>query len=149
MTKTWTAKPHEIKRQWWLVDASECPLGRLASQVSVILRGKHKAEFTPHVDMGDFVVVINAERIQLTGKKLDNKKYYSHSGYFGSLKVKKIKDMENVDIVHDAISGMLPKNKMRKRLMRKLKVYKEGSHPHQSQKPIKFSLKKSIKDNLS
>ena len=139
--KTWNAKAGEVKRNWWLVDATGCSVGRLASEVAVLLRGKHKVEFTPHIDTGDFVVVINAKEIQLTGRKWTDKKYYSHSGFFGSLKEKKAKELSGTEIINKAVFGMLAKNKMRKKLMKKLKVYETAEHPHQPQKPSTFSLK--------
>ena len=139
--KTWNAKSDEIKRNWWLVDATGFSVGRLASEVAVLLRGKHKAEFTPHIDTGDFVVIINAKQIQLTGRKWTDKKYHSHSGFFGSLKEKKAKELSGTEIINKAVSGMLAKNKMRRKLMKKLKVYETAKHPHQPQKPSTFSLK--------
>jgi len=139
--KTWNAKPNEVQRKWWLIDATNRPLGRIASEVAILLRGKHKAEFTPHVDTGDFVVIINAGQVQLTGRKWTNKKYFSHSGFFGSLKEKKAKELSGKALINNAISGMLPKNKMRKHLMKKLKVYETAEHPHQAQKPLAFSSK--------
>lgn len=143
--KTWNAKSGEVKANWWLIDADSCPLGRLATEVAVLLRGKHKTEFTPHVDTGDFVVVLNADSVQLTGRKWLNKKYYSHSGFFGSLKTSTAKDLSSVKLIHEAVYGMLPKNKMRSKLIKKLKVYKTAEHPHQSQKPMAFTLKQQNK----
>lgn len=137
--KTWNPKIDEIQKNWWLVDATNCSLGRLASEVAVLLRGKHKAEFTPHIDTGDFVIVINAKEIGLTGKKWTDKKYFSHSGFFGSLKEKKAKELSGTELINKAVSGMLPKNKMRAKLMKKLKVYENAEHPHQSQKPSAYS----------
>lgn len=136
--KTWNAKPYEIQRNWWLVDATGCSLGRLASEVAILLRGKKKPEFTPHVDTGDFVVVINAKKVHLTGRKWTDKKYFSHSGFFGSLKEKKAKELSGSLLINKAVSGMLPKNKMRKKLMKKLKVYETAEHLHQSQKPSAY-----------
>ena len=137
--KTWNPKIDEIQKNWWLVDATNCSLGRLASEVAVLLRGKHKAEFTPHIDTGDFVIVINAKEIGLTGKKWTDKKYFSHSGFFGSLKEKKAKELSGTELINKAVSGMLPKNKMRAKLMKKLKVYETAEHPHQPQKPSTYS----------
>ena len=139
--KTWNAKTNEVQRSWWLVDATDCSLGRLASKVAILLRGKNKAEFTPHIDTGDFVIIINAKHIQLTGRKWTDKKYFSHSGFFGSLKEKRAKELSGTELINKAVSGMLPKNKMRKKLMKKLKVYETAKHPHQTQKPIAFSIK--------
>ena len=139
--KTWTPKKtDEVKKNWWLVDASGCPLGRLAGEVAILLRGKHKAEFTPHIDMGDFVVIINAQQVQLTGKKWTDKKYFSHSRFFGSLKEKQAKELSGTQLINNAVSGMLPKNKMRKKLMKKLKVYESTQHPHLPQKPSAYTL---------
>lgn len=137
--KTWIPKTDEVQKNWWLVDATNCSLGRLASEVAVLLRGKHKAEFTPHLDTGDFVIIINAKEIGLTGKKWTNKKYFSHSGFFGSLKEKKAKELSGSELINKAVSGMLPKNKMRAKLMKKLKVYETAEHPHLSQKPSSYS----------
>ena len=143
--KTWNAKSGEVKANWWLIDAEACPLGRLAAEVAVLLRGKHKAEFTPHVDTGDFVIVLNADGVQLTGRKWLNKKYYSHSGFFGSLKTSTAKELSSVKLIQEAVYGMLPKNKMRSRLIKKLKVYKAAEHPHESQKPMAFILNQQKK----
>ena len=137
--KTWNPKIDEVPKNWWLIDATNCSLGRLASEVAVLLRGKHKAEFTPHIDTGDFVIVINAKEIGLTGKKWTDKKYFSHSGFFGSLKEKKAKELSGTELINKAVSGMLPKNKMRAKLMKKLKVYETAEHPHQPQKPSTYS----------
>ena len=136
-----TLKASKVKKNWWLVDAEACPLGRLAGETAVLLRGKHKPEFTPHIDTGDFVVVINAKKVQLTGAKWNNKKYFSHSGFFGSLKEKRARDLSGKELINKAVSGMLPKNKMRRKLMKKLKVYESTEHPHKAQKPLAYSLK--------
>ena len=140
--KTWHAKTDEIHKNWWLMDAKNYPLGRLASEAAGLLRGKHKPEFSPHKDTGDFVVVINAGHIGLTGKKRRNKKYFTHSGFFGSLKEKRAEELPAPILVSRAVSGMLPKNKMRKRLMKKLKVYENAEHPHQAQKPSAYLLQR-------
>lgn len=144
--KTWNPKVNEVQKNWWLVDATGCPLGRLASKVAVLLRGKNKAEFTPHADTGDFVIVINAKQVQLTGRKWTEKKYFSHSGFFGSLKEKKAKELSGTELINKAVSGMLPKNKMRKKLMKKLKVYETAKHPHQPQKPEAYTVFHSRKN---
>ena len=144
--KTWNAKVDEVKRNWWLVDATGCPLGRLATEVAVLLRGKHKAEFTPHIDTGDFVIIINAKEIQLTGRKWVDKKYYSHSGFFGNLKQKKAKELSGKELINKAVSGMLPKNKMRSNFMKKLKVYETTEHPHQPQKPEAYFCRKKTSE---
>ncbi len=136
--KTYSAKPLEVDRKWWLIDAEGQTLGRLASNVATLLRGKHKPEFTPHVDTGDFVVVINADKIHTTGKKLDQKKYYRHSGYQGGLTVTTLKEMldkKPTDVIEKAVKGMLPKNTLGRQQGMKLKVYTGSEHPHEAQKP--------------
>ncbi len=137
--RTYMAKFEPEKRKWYLIDAKGKTLGRIATQIANILRGKNKPTFTPHVDCGDFVVVVNAKYVKLTGRKLEQKKYYRHSGYIGGLKETTAADMldkypERV-IVH-AVKGMLPKNRLSNRLITKLKVYPEANHPHKAQKPI-------------
>ena len=136
--KTMYPKENELQKNWWLVDAKGCPVGRLATEVAVLLRGKHKVEFSPHIDTGDFVVIINAKEVQFTGRKKTNKKYYSHSGFFGSLKEKTAKELSGTEIINAAVSGMLPKNKLRARFLKKLKVYETAEHPHKSQKPSAY-----------
>lgn len=136
--KTYVPKPDEITRDWRVMDASDHVLGRLATEAARLLRGKHKAMFTPFLDTGDFVVVVNAEKIQVTGNKLDDKQYYRHSGRPGSLKVETLK--ERLDkyperVIRDAVWGMLPKNRLGRKLLRKLKVYRGPDHPHESQQP--------------
>lgn len=138
MMKTFVPKKDEIERKWWLIDAEGKVLGRLATEVAVLLRGKSRPEFTPFLDSGDFVVVINAERIILTGKKIEQKKYYSHSGYPGGIKEKSLKDlMENnpEEVVRKAVRGMIPKNKLGRKIQKKLKVYRGPNHPHEAQNP--------------
>lgn len=136
-TRTLPAKPpSDVK--WYLVDASGKILGRLASQIAKILRGKHVPTFTPHVDMRFGVIVVNAEKIRVTGKKLDQKLYYSHSGYIGGLKVRTLREMlqrKPEQVIIDAVWGMLPKNRLGRKLIRRLKVYAGPDHPHQAQKP--------------
>jgi large subunit ribosomal protein L13 len=146
MLKTFSAKKEEVKRDWLLVNASGETLGRLASKVAMILRGKHKPIYTPHVDTGDFVVIINAEKINLTGKKMENKRYYHHTGYPGGIKSITVKDMlkkEPKNVIKFAVKGMLPKNPLGRMMIKKLKVYSGEEHPHQAQKPkqIKISEK--------
>jgi len=141
--KTYSAKKEEVKRKWFVVDAKDKVLGRLASKIALILRGKHKSIYTPHVDTGDYVIVVNAEKVVLTGKKLENKKYYSHSGYPGGLKVKTAKELlekypERL-IIH-AVKGMLPKNILGRKMLKKLKVYRGENHPHKAQKPEPLEL---------
>lgn len=141
--KTISAKFEAGRRKWILVDADGKSLGRLASQVAVRLRGKHLPYFTPHVDVGDFVVVINAEKIRLTGKKWDQKVYYRHSGYMGGLKVttaKKLNQDNPERMIRLAVWGMLPKNRLGRKLLRKLKVYRGSEHPHEAQQPTQIAL---------
>ena len=141
--RTYIPKKDEIDRQWLVVDASNQVLGRLASEIARLLRGKHKATFTPSLDTGDFVVVVNAERVALTGQKLDEKKYYRHSGYPGGLRVRTAREMLNKHperLIRAAVWGMLPKNRLGRRLLRKLKIYSGPEHPHAAQQPepLKF-----------
>ncbi|MCX7843643.1 MAG: 50S ribosomal protein L13 [Clostridia bacterium] len=141
--KTFMAKPHEVKRKWYIVDAEGKPLGRLASEVAKILRGKNKPEYTPHVDTGDHVIVLNADKVILTGKKLDQKLYRHHSLYPGGLKEIKYRQFMSEKperAVELAIKGMLPHNSLGRAMFRKLKVYKGTQHEHQAQKPEKLDL---------
>ncbi|SVB87514.1 uncharacterized protein METZ01_LOCUS240368, partial [marine metagenome] len=136
--KTYTPKGSDIERQWWVVNAEGKTLGRLATKVAGILRGKHKPMFTPHMDVGDYVVVINAEKIALTGKKADQKTYFRHSGYMGNEKHIPFRRMINRHpdrVIQLAIRGMLPKNTLGRHMRRKLKVYAGADHPHQGQQP--------------
>ena len=136
--KTFTAKPKEVENSWYLVDANGCVLGRLASFVAARLRGKHKPIFTPHVDTGDHIVVINADKVTLTGNKWDAKVYYRHSGYMGGLKSRTAKDVlekSPEDLVRHAVKGMLPKNRLGRQMFKKLKVYAGPEHPHEAQNP--------------
>ena len=136
--RTYMAKAGEVERKWYIVDAEGQTLGRLASEVASILRGKHKPTFTPHVDTGDHVIVINAAKIELTGKKLDKKLYYRHSTHPGGLKVTTARDMRKNKperMLELAIHGMLPKNRLGERMKMKLKVYAGSEHPHQAQNP--------------
>ena len=136
--KTFTAKQTDVTRGWFLVDADGKVLGRLASEIARRLRGKHKPIYTPHVDTGDFVVVINADKLSLTGKKLTDKMYYRHSGYPGGIKAtsagKMLKEKPE-RLLHSAVKGMLPKNSLGRKMLKKLKVYRGGQHPHESQNP--------------
>lgn len=137
------AKPGEIERKWYLVDASGKTLGRLATRIASYLRGKHKPQFTPHVDTGDFIVVINAEKVRLTGKKLDQKVYYHHTGYPGGIKAETArKKLQNSPekVIKSAVWGMLPKNRLGRQLIKKLKIYRGAEHPHQAQKPESIDL---------
>ena len=134
--KTFVAKENEVKKDWYLVDAENKILGRLATQIAMRLRGKHKPIFTPHADTGDFIVVINAEKVSLTGKKWDKKIYYRHSGYIGGLKeisAKKLLEKKPEDVLRFAVRGMLPKNSLGRRQLKKLKIYTGSDHPHQAQ----------------
>lgn len=142
--RTYMAKPNEIPRKWYVVDAAGQTLGRLASEVASIIRGKYKPQFTPHVDTGDFVVVINADKIQLTGDKWQQKKYYRHSGYPGGLKTTSAQQMLNTKperLIELAVYGMLPKNRLGERLKSKLKVYAGSEHPHAAQNPEVWQLR--------
>jgi large subunit ribosomal protein L13 len=135
---TSSAKNSDNPQKWYVVDANGAVLGRLASQVAHRLRGKHNPKFTPHVDTGDWVIVINAEKIVLTGRKMDQKMYYRHSGYIGGLKqmsAKELLEKKPEELVRSAVKGMLPKNKLGRRLFKKLKVYTGNAHPHESQQP--------------
>ena len=140
---TYSAKKSDMDEKWWVVDAEGEVLGRLATQIAARLRGKHNPMFTPHVDSGDSVIVVNAEKIVLTGRKWAQKKYYHHSGYIGGLKeitAKKLLEKRPEDLVRFAVKGMLPKNRLGRTLIKKLKVYAGGSHPHEAQKPEPLTL---------
>ena len=135
---TYSAKSSDNPQKWFVVDANGAVLGRLASQVALRLRGKHNPKFTPHADTGDWVIVINAEKIVLTGRKIDQKMYYRHSGYIGGLKqmtAKELLEKKPEELVRLAVKGMLPKNKLGRRLFKKLKVYTGNAHPHEAQQP--------------
>ena len=136
--KTYVAKEHEVEKKWYLVDAQDMILGRLATQIAIRLRGKHKPIFTPHADTGDFVVVINAEKVSLTGNKWDNKMYYRHTGYLGGLKqisAKKLIEKKPDQVLYMAVKRMLPKNSLGRRQLKKLKIYAGTEHPHVAQNP--------------
>jgi large subunit ribosomal protein L13 len=138
MQKTWNAKPGEIQQRWYVVDAEGRTLGRLATQIADVLRGKTKPEYTPHVDTGDFVVVVNAEKIHVTGKKLDDKIYYRHSGYPGGLKQRTLReqlDRRPTEVLRMAVKGMLPRNRLARKQLTKLKIYAGPQHPHEAQRP--------------
>ena len=134
MTKTWSQKPSEVQRSWKVLDASGKPLGRLASVAAKLLMGKDKPHFTPHVMGGDFVVVINSDKIKLTGKKWTQKTYYKHSRFVGSLKEQKAKDMTTQELIRKAVQGMLPKNSHRPRALKRLKIFKDSQHNYQDKK---------------
>ncbi|MFZ5988794.1 MAG: 50S ribosomal protein L13 [Bacillota bacterium] len=141
--KTFMAKAHEVKRKWYIVDAEGKPLGRLASEVAKILRGKHKPDFTPHVDTGDHVIVLNADKVVLTGKKMEQKLYRHHSLYPGGLKEIKYRifmAQKPEKAVEIAVKGMLPKNSLGRAMFKKLKVYKGVEHPHEAQQPEKLDI---------
>jgi large subunit ribosomal protein L13 len=141
--KTWNAKPGEIERQWQLVDAEGQTLGRLATRIADTLRGKDKPQYTPHVDTGDFVVVVNAEKIAVTGKKLDDKRYYRHSGYPGGLRSRTLReqlDRRPEEVIRKAVKGMLPRNRLGRAQLRKLKVYAGPEHPHTAQAPKELKI---------
>ncbi len=141
--KTYHAKPGEVEREWLLIDATDMVLGRLATEVAQILKGKRKPVYTPHIDTGDFVVIINAEKIRLTGNKANTKMYYSHSGYPGGLKevsFQRMLEKHPERIIEKAVKGMLPKNTLGRAMNRKLKVYAGPEHPHEAQKPRQITL---------
>lgn len=136
--KTFSAKPDSVRHDWFVVDADGKTLGRLATEIAHRLRGKHKAEYTPHVDTGDYIVVVNAEKIQVTGNKAKNKMYYHHTGYIGSLKsisFEKLLDKAPERVIHTAVKGMLPHNPLGRTMLKKLKVYAGVEHPHAAQQP--------------
>jgi large subunit ribosomal protein L13 len=145
MGKTWNAKPGEIDRRWYVVDAEGQTLGRLATRIADTLRGKKKAQYTPHVDTGDFVVVVNAEKIAVTGKKLDDKIYYRHSGYPGGLRSRTLREeleRRPTEVLRKAVKGMLPRNRLSRAQLRKLRIYVGPEHPHVAQdpKPLKLDV---------
>ncbi len=136
--KTWNAKAADRQDKWWLVDAEGKTLGRMATEIAMILRGKHKPTFTPNVDTGDFVVVINPEKVVVKGRKSEQKIYYRHTGFFGGLKETSFKEMlknKPEEIVQNAVKGMLPRNKLSSQIIKKLKVYRGSEHPHDAQNP--------------
>jgi large subunit ribosomal protein L13 len=136
--KTYSAKPGEITREWYLVDAEGKTLGRLATQIADTLRGKRKPQYTPHVDTGDFVIVVNAEKIHVTGNKLDQKRYYRHSGYPGGLRSRTLREQlerRPTEVLRVAVKGMLPKNRLARQQITKLKIYAGPEHPHEAQNP--------------
>jgi large subunit ribosomal protein L13 len=143
--KTYNAKPGEIERRWYVVDADGQTLGRLATQIAETLRGKGKAQYTPHVDTGDFVVVVNAEKIAVTGKKLDEKMVYRHSGYPGGLKARPLREeleRRPTEVLRRAVKGMLPRNRLARKQLLKLKVYAGPDHPHAAQAPEQLEVAK-------
>ena len=141
--RTYTPKPGEVTRAWHIIDATDVVLGRLASQTAILLRGKHKPTFAPHVDAGDFVVIINADKVALTGSKLVQKKAYRHSGFPGGLRATSYQELlakSPEKAVEKAVRGMLPKNSLARQQLSKLKVYGGDTHPHQAQKPVPFEI---------
>jgi large subunit ribosomal protein L13 len=141
--RTFSAKPETVKRDWFVVDAQNMVLGRLASEIARRLRGKHKPEYTPHVDTGDYIVVINAEKVRVTGRKETDKMYYHHTGYPGGIKSKNLKKMRQEHperIIEKAVKGMLPKGPLGRMMYSKLKVYVGPEHKHQAQQPISLTL---------
>jgi large subunit ribosomal protein L13 len=136
--KTYTAKPGEVERRWYVVDADGQTLGRLATHIADTLRGKNKAQYTPHVDTGDFVVVVNAEKVLVTGNKLEQKRYYRHSGYPGGLRSRTLREQlerRPTEVIRKAVKGMLPKNRLARQQLNKLKIYAGPDHPHEAQAP--------------
>lgn len=143
--KTYMAKPGEVEQKWYVVDATDVPLGRLATQVAMVLRGKNKPTYTPNVDTGDYVIVINAEKVALTGKKTEQKLYRYHTGYVGGLKevqYKKIMEENPEFAVIKAVKGMLPKNSLGRSMITKLKVFRDEKHTHQAQQPVELKIER-------
>ncbi|MBK7972170.1 MAG: 50S ribosomal protein L13 [Deltaproteobacteria bacterium] len=141
--KTYNAKPGEVERKWVLLDAQDQVLGRLATKAATLLMGKHKPEYTPHVDTGEFVVVVNAAGVKLTGRKLDQKTYYRHTGYPGGIRSRSAREVLEKRpewMIREAVKGMLPKNILGRQLITKLKVYADGQHPHAAQKPAAITV---------
>jgi large subunit ribosomal protein L13 len=141
--KTYSPKPGDIQREWFVVDATDLPLGRLASEVATLLRGKHKPTFAPHLDGGDFIIVVNAEKVAVTSDKSQTKIYYRHSGYPGGIKAEtfdRLRERRPEAIIERAVRGMLPKNKLGRQMARKLKVHAGPDHPHTAQKPTALEL---------
>ena len=142
--RTVSARPQDAARGWVVVDAEDQVLGRLATRIATVLRGKHRPDFTPHVDTGDFVVVVNARKVKLTGNKLDDKRYYHYTGYFGGLRSSTARELMTGDerdterIIRQAVKGMLPKNRLGRAQLKKLKIYVGAEHPHAAQKPASF-----------
>ncbi|GLW05602.1 50S ribosomal protein L13 [Microtetraspora sp. NBRC 13810] len=141
--RTYSPKPADVQRQWYVIDATDVVLGRLASHVATLLRGKHKPTFAPHVDTGDFVIVVNADKVALTGNKLEQKKAYRHSGYPGGLRAvpySELMEKRPDRAVEKAVKGMLPKNALGRKMAKKLKVYAGAEHPHKAQQPVPFEI---------
>lgn len=144
MKNTYMQKKETVKRDWYVIDAEGVNLGRLATRVADVLRGKHKPTFTPHIDCGDFVIVVNASKVNLTGNKLNDKIYYNHSGYTGGLRERTAKEMrENypIEMIERAVKGMIPHNRLGRQVAKKLFVYEGAEHPHMAQKPVEMKIK--------
>ena len=144
MKNSYMQKKEEVVRNWYVIDAKDITLGRLATKVATVLRGKHKPTFTPHVDCGDYVIVVNAKEVNLTGNKLDKKIYYNHSGYTGGLRERTAREMKEnypVEMIERAVKGMLPKGRLGRQMYKKLFVYEGSEHPHQAQKPTEMEVK--------
>ena len=142
--KTYSAKPSDVTRTWYVIDAAEAPLGRLATRIATLLTGKEKPQFTQHIDCGDYVIVVNSDKLVATGSKLDKKVYYSHSNYPGGLKEITLKDQiakDSTKVIEHAVRGMLPVNKLRDGRLARLKIYAGSEHTHDPQKPVVISLK--------
>ncbi len=143
MYKTYVAKPGEVERVWYVVDAADRTLGRLATQIATVLRGKHKPQYTPHEDVGDFVIVVNAEKIKVTGNKMDQKKYYWHTGYPGGIRERTLRrqlELHPERVIEHAVKGMLPRGPLGRRQLKKMKVYSGPEHPHEGQQPKPLEL---------
>lgn len=139
--KTYVPKKDEVEKKWWLIDADGKILGRLATEVATLLRGKHKPQFSSFLDTGDFVIIVNAEKIKMSGRKLEQKMYYSHSGYPGGIKTKTLRELMDEkpeDVIKKAVWGMIPKNKLGRAVYKKLKVYRGPDHPHEAQRPQEY-----------
>ena len=144
MKNTYMQKKETVKRDWYVIDAEGLNLGRLATRVADVLRGKHKPTFTPNIDCGDFVIVVNASKINLTGNKLNDKIYYNHSGYTGGLRERTAKEMRenySVEMIERAVKGMIPHNRLGRQVAKKLFVYEGAEHPHMAQKPVEMKVK--------
>lgn len=141
---TFMQKKAEVERKWYIIDATDLPLGRVASKAAHILRGKHKVTFTPHVDCGDYVIILNASNVKLTGNKLTDKMYYNHSGYTGGLRIRSAKEMKErypEEMIERAVKGMLPKGRLGRQMYKKLFVYAGNEHKHLAQKPVEIEVK--------
>ena len=142
--KSYMQKKETVERKWYVIDAEDATLGRIASKAAHMLRGKHKPTYTPHIDCGDYIIIVNADKAKLTGNKLEDKKYYNHSMYTGGLRVRTAKEMKEsypVEMVERAVVGMLPHNRLGRQMAKKLFVYTGSEHPHAAQKPVKVEMK--------